>query len=847
MKPDFALTLSEDGIGLLHRTRGGWRNLGEVSLDDPGLRETLRLMRSTAEGLAGGQLLTRLVIPDSQVLYTTLPLTGDSPAEKRTNLRRRLDGLTPYAVEDLVFDWQDTGAGTARLAVVARETLAEAEDFAVLHGFNPVCFVATPPADSFEGEADFGPTALAATLPDKGETAEPEGRAAEPALASKATVAPKAPPKPAAKRKQRSEPAVTAPAKPTVPPAPKMPLSTPPQDEDQPPAAAFDIPAPPPPRPTPTPAPAAQADAGPKLTVPPAPRSDPFPDLPDTRTPTRAAALRNAAPRPRPGFLAGLDLTRAAQAPGNLRLGLALTGGLVAVMAVVALWSLLTGEDERAEAPLAPPVTAPDTLASAPEDALPAPDDSAPVDLPTAEAPEAVAPEEPPVLSEAEAAASYATTGLWQLAPEPMTAPPADRIDDLFVAALDPSIRPPASPSLPDPQLGRAIDPSLTLQADPPGQDQVFVLDDRGLVAATPEGALTPDGVMVFAGRPPLLPPVRAAEPEPEPAAPPEPAAEAPAPEPAETGAAAMDPAPADAATADDGAIVVEGAPALTPPARPEIVVPVTEGRPRIVPPARPEPAAAPADLPEDASAPDAAPAEPNPADEARADPAAPEPAASAPVSEVAARLAGYRPRLRPADLAPEPTAPPPTAEAEAAPAPRVPGLRPAARPATLAAAAPQADRSADIQAALAAALAAEEEAADAAEEHDDNALAIARSVRPSSRPSDVGANMAVAAPAVAAPAIAAAAATTAPRLPTTASVAAQATLPKAINLRNINLIGVYGSSSDRRALVRLSNGRYEKVKVGDRLDGGRVAAIGESQLRYVKNGRNVVLDLPGR
>lgn len=83
------------------------------------------------------------------------------------------------------------------------------------------------------------------------------------------------------------------------------------------------------------------------------------------------------------------------------------------------------------------------------------------------------------------------------------------------------------------------------------------------------------------------------------------------------------------------------------------------------------------------------------------------------------------------------------------------------------------------------------------------------------------------------------------PRIPSTANVARQATVANAINLRQINLIGVYGKPSSRRALVRLSNGRYQKVQVGDRLDGGRVAAIGDSELRYSKNGRNVVLDMP--
>jgi hypothetical protein len=80
------------------------------------------------------------------------------------------------------------------------------------------------------------------------------------------------------------------------------------------------------------------------------------------------------------------------------------------------------------------------------------------------------------------------------------------------------------------------------------------------------------------------------------------------------------------------------------------------------------------------------------------------------------------------------------------------------------------------------------------------------------------------------------------PRLPTRASVAEQATVENAIRLNQVNLIGIYGSSTDRRALVRLPSGRYVKVEVGDRVDGGRVAAISDRELRLVKNGRNVVL-----
>jgi hypothetical protein len=85
----------------------------------------------------------------------------------------------------------------------------------------------------------------------------------------------------------------------------------------------------------------------------------------------------------------------------------------------------------------------------------------------------------------------------------------------------------------------------------------------------------------------------------------------------------------------------------------------------------------------------------------------------------------------------------------------------------------------------------------------------------------------------------------TAPRIPSSANVAQQATLRNAINLRDLNLIGVYGNSSNRYALVRNPNGRYVKVSVGDRLDGGRVAAITASELRYEKRGRMVTLALP--
>ncbi|NKB28604.1 MAG: hypothetical protein GKR99_14040 [Rhodobacteraceae bacterium] len=91
----------------------------------------------------------------------------------------------------------------------------------------------------------------------------------------------------------------------------------------------------------------------------------------------------------------------------------------------------------------------------------------------------------------------------------------------------------------------------------------------------------------------------------------------------------------------------------------------------------------------------------------------------------------------------------------------------------------------------------------------------------------------------------AAAPATANPSIPTRASVARTATETDAITLSRLNLIGVYGSPSDRRALLRLPSGRYVKVKVGDRIDGGRVAQIGTGDLQYVKDGRTVTLAMP--
>lgn len=124
-------------------------------------------------------------------------------------------------------------------------------------------------------------------------------------------------------------------------------------------------------------------------------------------------------------------------------------------------------------------------------------------------------------------------------------------------------------------------------------------------------------------------------------------------------------------------------------------------------------------------------------------------------------------------------------------------------------------------------------------------ALAVAESLMPRSRPGDIEAIVAAAERAPA-QVIEARAIAPPPSIPSNADVTRAATERDAIRLRDVNLIGVTGTPSDRRALVRLPSGRFIRVGVGDRLDGGRVAAIGEASLQYVRNGRNITLEIPG-
>jgi type IV pilus biogenesis protein PilP len=168
MKPSFALDFRDNAVALLHRTARGWMSVGQTTFDSPNLEEALSFLRSTAMGLSPGGVATKLIIPNDQVLYISVHAPGPDAAKRRKQIAVALKGQTPYEVEDLIFDWWGKG-DEVNVAVIAKETLAEAESFAHAHRFNPLAFVAVPDNATFQGEPWFGQTSIAEDILAKGE------------------------------------------------------------------------------------------------------------------------------------------------------------------------------------------------------------------------------------------------------------------------------------------------------------------------------------------------------------------------------------------------------------------------------------------------------------------------------------------------------------------------------------------------------------------------------------------------------------------------------------------------------------------------------------------------------
>ena len=207
---------------------------------------------------------------------------------------------------------------------------------------------------------------------------------------------------------------------------------------------------------------------------------------------------------------------------------------LLALLVIVAIWSSLSLGTNEAEAPSAPPapVVAQETAqeSTAPENTA----TQTPMPLSTATAlPSAqdAAPADGPVIDTADAAlATTATPGTAQSSdvaaegvgtPAPTT---AGKDETLFASADTPPIRldPIGLPAL----QGGADSPPAIPPTPPPYSANTAPESPPSSLIPTPEGVVTPQGVLLIAGPPPTVPPARPKDLMP--IAPPDPAVAAP-------------------------------------------------------------------------------------------------------------------------------------------------------------------------------------------------------------------------------------------------------------------------------------------------------------------------------
>ncbi len=934
MKPSFALHLTHDGITLLHRSRGGWVDAGSVALDNPEINERLAWLRKTAAALARDGVTTKLVIPNSEILYDTVTAPGPDEAAREAQIRAGLEGRTPYDVNDLVFDYRAEG-DIAHIAVVARETLVEAEAFATEHRFNPVCFVAIPDDDAFGGEPNFGLTRASDTLVDPADPLERDDEAiriigtARPAgQDERAPVVHVADDAPAA---EALPPILTAALNPDPVPDPEEATEADGEDRQDDDAPDTDAEAE---------TDKAEADGGKKDDVPAEPAPEPVVSLfasrrrtggveaPATGSPDEVGALveqraarmsflsEAAAPPPE----AGERPEPAADEAGERGLGR---------FKGMAARAFSFGKDDPSEdAP--EPRDAPKSITDAPRlfgsgPAQPPERPAAPavtrgrsgITLPpmprlrlggAQQATAAVDPG-PEALSDlAEAPAEIDAAPQPVAVPTPEVTPAAEetpappRAARPFVAFS--SVVPDRDGTQFDERAARVREveplrsvPTAVAEITDAATRAIGSLGGMPAAAATrpPMGLIAAAALLVvlilgavavllFGGDDgaEAVPDAPAAQVETAaavPAAPLVPEAAVSATDEALADEAAADEAVADADTAEPA--TTDTAAADAPPAALSLVEAeaayAATGIWQRGPEAPPAPASTEIDslyvatldpeigvgdavaLPGYVGGRDFRPISPRP-------PVAPGqtfeldanglvvPTPDGAVSPDGVRVHSVAPPVTPPER-------PARIEQDAALAPDAAApLRPRARPGNATEIIERAALGGYTRAQLAAlkprarpeseqAIAAAEALADGVDADTASPLAVASSRSPAGRPSNIAELVAEARRLAPEPETrvtrVAAVAPAGPTIPTRASVARQATIQNAISLRQVNLIGVYGTPSDRRALVRLANGRYVKVEVGDRVDGGRVAAIGDSSLQYVKNNRNITLAMP--
>ncbi|MBY6092783.1 hypothetical protein [Maritimibacter alkaliphilus] len=960
MKPNFALSLSADGIRLMQRSSPGWLLVGDVSLDEADLDAAFGQLRRDAALLEPDQQVCKLLLPNDQIRYLTIQTAPASESARREAVEAALDGATPYDLHELVYDYVIAG-GETHIAAVARDTLDEAEDFAQQYGFDALRFTAIPPEGAYRGEPDFGLTRAAPRLLPAGETAEvdalpvrvlgqarleAEATAQGASVSEAASVAtPATTPDAAAQDDTSHDDASNAPSAPAAAVATPLPETTGAESaEVEAPAFTSRRTAPAEAQPAAETGKAegtkdlfdtldAEDSIAPKLDLAaahreaganeaplaapdtaaeaglPVPEHSPAPDARAVKAAVKApsadesraasiASLRpekaaepsdtprddDAPERPR-GLLARLGLGRAQRAesaPAETPMPPEPAPAAPVRTPNPALEALAASQRDRhgdnpGRAPsgedrqtsVAPPVSAAHPGAAS---GAPTVSPSAPITAPAAAASASLgsATRQSP-RDEADRMTVFGARAGGTAAHRPRymglfltvvllllmagVAAWAGIFSDSALSALFRRNEAPAAVAATEeaPAQTAALAPTATPSADlsAPAEDETEAPRARELAALpTPEEqaeseepvATDPDLAALTGALREQPPTIRAVPRDPAPQA----------------QLQAQDSAAATATYAATG-IWPQAPDKATPPPAPTLsdlyVASIDAGVPNLDAIALP--------LPEGIDA-----------DQRPATPLNPPPAGTQFVLDdrglVVATPDGA---LTPAGgrvYAGAPSLLPPARPAETQIAALVPGVprtiggvnldafRPRVRPDGLQERNERSELGGFTRNELAGFRPRVRPALpEPRQETEENApgteFAVGASLFPRARPQDFSTRVAAAQQAPATPQVSAAAAaataapvrTAAPSIPSSASVTRQATLKNVMRLNQINLIGVYGQPSDRRALIRLSNGRYRKVQVGDSIDGGRVAAIGDSELRYVKRGRDVILRMP--
>lgn len=899
MTPSFALLLSPDGIVLLHRSENGWLRLGTADVGAEDLGAEMAALRALAQATETGDLGTKLILPDEQIRYLTIETAQTTQDE----VEAAVLAATPLARDEMRIDFDRFG-GRTHIAAVAEQTLSEAESFAQEHGFTPLCFSALAEPYTFQQEVFFGAATGAAAAaevpPEKADglraalrapmPPQTDADADIPVFVSRPRDAdtPSAQEEaPVARFTRHSGAADDGAVAPTLPgpakPRPSLSAQRSPSRTEttadialsrgltsdtsnrRSPVAGVAL--------------AAglavavigagvwasrsiEGDLGELLTLDPGLQEDPLANAPVEV----AVVAPPTMPEVAPSVVAQPVIDAPADDTPPTPIVTAIPGRVLSpsdaarIYAATGVWqraprlpadqnvdeqSTLAGLHAFANQPTAdrlPVPTGPAPALAMHELQVIAPRNPAPVNRPLprdadgfirASRTGTIMPTGVPVFARAPAARpplrptddrvylrddsvpAVLIDGVTGIALMSFTAESAAPTARAFIAPIlrqpDPVIAPKfVQPPAPSTDIAAATTPAdpLPVELGPAVMSQLADL----LADPTPEALVGRSFRAVSTADTPL---------------------NQQAPLAVNAGLADLPFADQSSATADapDGFVeVIFGRPAIVPPLRP--------GTPEIAPQVA-------------TSAPTTADTLTEAVDVALQ---APAPATTPPLPQDLT-LAGFRPSLRPAGLVPASRL---TYEA----IPALAGARPTLRPAGLV---PEPEpepeqiatpvASSDISAIVAAIA----EAAPPSQIVAPTAQAIALSPRPDARPRNFDRVVANAraltqrqqqrdtAAATSVAVIQTPQAQTAPVTggSTGVAVARAATVDNAIRLRDMNLIGVYGKPGARRALVRMPNGRFVKVEVGSSLDGGRVTAIGDTALNFVKRGQTYALQLP--